>query len=270
MRALAAALVLAPALASADVMRDPCVDAVVDPIVTPVRDVDLDAQRAACLRHDVSARLLAHVLIDTPGFRGLLGGDLALVGRYAVRDTLELSAQLRVVDFAFVQNAVNKVTHTGFGPLSIGAAFATPIGDGARGAIVGQLEVPYTRDERDTLHTSGAVTAVITGRITDTVVLHARLGAVAMYASSVAGSTQRLAFRAGGDVVWQVRTSMSLQAGADVSAGWEPGLDYVLPRAGLHWRLGQSDWRLRTGAGVPIAGSERTNVVLDVALLHDL
>ncbi|HEY5950322.1 MAG TPA: hypothetical protein VIV40_32735, partial [Kofleriaceae bacterium] len=114
-------------LACARALASPCDEAVIDPIVTPVRDIDLDAQRSACLRQDVSLRLLGHALIDTPGFHGELGGNFALAGHFLARRDLELSAQLRVVDFTFVQNAVNKATNTGFGPLVIGAAYA--VGD---------------------------------------------------------------------------------------------------------------------------------------------
>src|SRR5689334_15890991 len=115
-RLLALVLVLAPALANAEPVAemsdDPCAMAIVDPIVTPVRDAYLDAQRSACFRNELSAGLDAHALIDTPGFHGVLGGDLALGGRMIIKKAHELSVQVRVVDYEFVQNAVNKVTNT--------------------------------------------------------------------------------------------------------------------------------------------------------------
>lgn len=244
---------------------EPCASAVIDPIVTPVRDIDLDAQRSACLRDELSIRMLGHALIDTPGFHGVLGGELAIAGRLVMRRWLELSAQLRVVDFAFVQNAVNQVTNTGFGPLVVGAAYGF-----TRMALVAQLELPYTRDEMDTLRVSGALGAVYTGPLADQLVLHARLGALGMHAESLAGSTNRLALRAGGDVAWHLRTRLALQAGAEISAGWYGGFDHLLLRAGVHWQMTASDWRLRAGVGAPLGGSERTNVVLDVGLVHGL
>jgi hypothetical protein len=261
MRAAAFIVLLAPALAAAD----PCDSAVIDPIVTPVRDVDLDAQRSACLRQELSAGLVAHALIDTPGFHGVLGGDLAIAGRLRVREYLELSAQLRVVDFSFVQNAVNKTTNTGAGPLVVGAAYGF-----SRAAIVAQLELPYTRNEMDTLHVSGALGVVYTGPLADELVLHARLGALGMHAESVAGGTNRLALRAGTDVAWHLRTRLALQAGAEISAGWYGGFDHVLLRAGVHWQMTATDWRLRAGLGAPVGGSERTNAVLDLAVVRGL
>lgn len=269
-------LVLAPSRASADeqidlVERvDPCETTVIDPIVTPVRDIDLDAQRSACMRRDLYVRVLGHALIDNPGFHGVLGGDLALGGHLRIRTDHELFAQLRIVDYAFVQNAVNKVTNAGFGPLVLGAATSTWFGDAARGALAFQLELPYTRDEMDTTRVSGALTALLTAKVRPSLLLHARLGALGMHAASLAGSTNQLAFRSGADAAWHVKTRLTLQAGADLSAGWS-GFDYLLLRAGIHWRMTRgSDWRLRAGVGAPVFGSERTNAVLDLALLHGL
>src|SRR5688500_168490 len=239
------------------VSADPCDANVIDPHVTPVRDVELDVQRSACLREDISLRVLSHALIDTPGFYGNLGGNLSLGGRLIIGKAHELSAQLRVVDYTFVQNAVNKVGNTGFGPLVLGAAAGDTIGAGARGALVLQVELPYTRDQMDTLRTNAALTGVVTGRLTDSLLLHTRLGALGMHASSEAGSTRRLAFRAGADVAWHVRTRVALHAGSEISAGWYGGFDHVLLRAGVHWKMTsgwceyRNDWRLRAGVGAP-------------------
>jgi hypothetical protein len=252
------------------VYEDPCADRVIDPIVTPVRDIELDAQRSACLRRELSVRILGHALIDTPGFYGSLGGNLAIGGRLALRDKLELSAQLRVGDYSFVQNAVNQATHLGVGPLVLGAAVGDWIAGSARAAIVVQAELPYTRDDMDTLHASGQLAGVVTGTLSRELFLHARLGALAMYAESVAGSQRWLALRAGVDLAWQLRTRLALQAGGEMSAGWYGGFDHVLLRAGVHWQMTRSDWRLRAGIGAPLGGSERTNAVLDLALVHGL
>jgi hypothetical protein len=266
-RRLVAVVLLTPAIAYAD---DPCENPVVDPVVTPVRDVYLDAQRNACLRNEVSAGLSSHALIDTPGFHGVLGGDLALGGRIVVRNVNELSAQIRLVDFAFVQNAVNKVTNTGVGPIVLGAAAGTPIGEGARAALVARLELPYTRDQMDTTRTSGELAGVLTGRLAGAFTLDARLGVLGMVASSVAGDTSRLAFRAGADIAWIARPHVAFQAGADLMAGWTHGFDHLLLRAGVHWAVHGGPWRLRAGAGMPVGGSERTNAIVDLTLVHDL
>lgn len=267
MKRLAFAVLLVPATAFAD---DPCAQPVVDPIVTPVRDAYLDAQRSACLRDEVSAGLDTHALVDTPGFHGVLGGDLALGGRLVVHKAHELSIQLRLVDYEFVQNAVNKSTNAGVGPIVFGGAAGKPIGDTARAALVVRVELPFTRDQMDTLRSAGELGGVVTGFVGHAVTLDARLSALGMHASSLAGSTSRLAFRAGTDVVWQPRTTVGLQAGAELMAGWSKGFDHVLLRAGVHWAVHGGPWRLRSGIGAPVGGSERTTAVVDITVLHDL
>lgn len=250
-------LLLVPSLAAAD----PC-EAVRDPIVTPVRDAYLDAQRSACVRDEAFVALAPHALIDTPGFHGVLGGDLSLGGRLVVHE-IELGVQVRAVDFAFVQNAVNKVTHTGFGPVVIGAA-----ANRGNAAIAARLELPYTQSFA-TVRTSAALEGLYSADLGRTFTLHGRLTALGMVASSEAGETHRLAFRAGADLVWQPRPAVALQAGADLVAGWAHGFDDVLVRAGVHWAM-TGLWRLRSGVGLPLGGSERTNAIVDVALVHDL
>lgn len=252
-------LFVAPSIASAD----PC-DPVRDPIVTPLRDPYLDTQRSACLRDEAFVALAPRALIDTPGFRGVLGGDLSLGGRVVVGKAHEVSLQLRALDFAYVINAVNEVTHAGIGPLVVGTA-------AARGpaAIALRVELPYTRDDWATLHTSAAVEGLVATDLAPALTLHSRLTAFGMFASSEAGDTRRLAFRAGADLAWQPRKPLALQAGADLMAGWSRGFDAVLVRAGAHWAM-SSAWRLRSGVALPLGGSDRTTAIVDLAVVHDL
>src|SRR6185503_4385860 len=126
-------------------------------------------------------------------------------------------------------------------------------------------------DEMDTVHVSGQLAGVVTGQLARSFILHARLGALGMRASSLAGSTNRLALRAGTDVVWHMRRRIAFMAGADISAGWYHGFDHVLLRTGVHWQMRlASDWRLHAGLGAPVGGSERTNAVLELAVVHGL
>jgi hypothetical protein len=266
---LCAAALALPATAYADGDVDPCADSVVDPIVTPIRERWLDVQRAACLRDEDSAGIAAHALIDTPGFRGQLGADAIVGRRMVIGKAHELSVQLRVLEFAFVQNAVNKVTHTGFGPLILGGAAGGSLGRGARAALVLRTEIPFTRDDRDTLRTSTQLAGVVTAALSPRLTLHARLGGVGTVAMSSGGTAKRLGLVSGGDLAWHVRPRLALHAGTEVMAGWAGGLDHVLARAGVHWRVRGDRARLRIGAGVPVAGNERTNAILDLALVLD-
>lgn len=265
--ALGVAALAGPALADGE--DDPCGDAIVDPVPTPLRDAAIDAQRGACLRDEVAARLLASALIDTPGFHGVLGGDLRVRLRKRVGERLELSAGVRAVRYTFAQTAVNQATAVGFGPVLVGGAWAGDLGAGARVALAGTLELPLTRDDPDTVRIAGELGAVVTARLARRTVLNARLGAIALRASSAGGDTHRLALRSGVDVARRIGTRLALHGGADLQAGWYEGADHVLVRAGAQVRIAVA-WRLAVGVGVPIAGEERTTALLDVGIVREL
>jgi hypothetical protein len=268
MKPVALALVaLGMSTARAEEDPTPCADAVIDPIVTPVRDGQLDAQRGACLRQQVWAGIGAHALIDTPGFHGVLGGGLELGGSVIVAKAHELSAALTLVDYTFVQNAVNKVSHLGYGPVVLGAAANGSIGRGARGALALRVEVPFTDDQTDTLRSSAQLLGVVSGALAARHVLHARLGAIGRLTSSLGGETRRIALVAGGDFAWQLRPRIAVHLGGEVMAGWDVSVDHFLLRAGVHWRI-RGAWRLRAGVGAPL-GAERTNAIIDLAILAD-
>jgi hypothetical protein len=265
------ALVL-PSVARADetVPSPECLDGVTDPVVTFVRDAALDAQRGACLRTQVGAGLAAAALVDTPGFHGDLGGGLVAGGSLVVGKAHELSAELHLVDYAFVQNAVNKVTHVGAGPLILGAAAGKSIASTARAALALRVELPGTRAAADSERTAAQLAGVVTGMIASSLVLHGRLGALGSVAWSAGGTTKQLAFVAGVDLAWHARTRLALDLGAEAMAGWHAGFDHLLVRTGLQWRVRGGATRLRAGVGVPVGGAERTNLVLDLRMIGDL
>jgi len=266
---IAIVAVLATARFAAADELDPCRDPILDPVATPVRDVAIDAQRGACLRDELSGGLLASALIDTPGFHGVLGGELRGGARMRIGRAFELGLGVRILRYQFVQNAVNKVTAFSLGPVTLGGAWAGRLGGGARVALAGTLELPATRDQQDTTHVSGALTAVVSAALTERTVLHARLGVVAATASSSGGATHRLGLRAGADLARAFGRRLSLAGGADVEAGWYGGLDHVNLRIALHLRL-TGPWRGQLGLGLPVGGEERTNAIFALGALRDL
>ncbi|MBA3453707.1 MAG: hypothetical protein H0T42_11500 [Deltaproteobacteria bacterium] len=259
-------------VASADELSppyDPCRDSILDPVATPVRNVAIDAQRGACLRDEIGTGLLASALIDTPGFHGVLAGELRLGGRTRIGRAFELGFGVRVLRYSFVQNAVNKVTKVATGPITLTAARAGQLGDGARVALVGTIEVPGTRYDQETTHVSGELTGVVSAAMTEHVVLHARLGALAATASSAGGRTHRFALRAGADLSRALGRRLAVAGGADMEAGWYGGLDHVNLRVSLHLRF-TGLWRGQIGMGIPVGGEERTNAILHLGVLRDL
>lgn len=247
----------------------PCEHPVTDPVVTPIRDARLDLQRSACMRQALSVGVDANALIDTPGFHGVLGGGLVIGGSMILAKAHEVSAELQLVSYEFVQTAVSKVTNVGVGPLVLGGAAGTSIGERGAAALVLRVEVPYTRDNTDTIHTGAQLGGVVSGTLSSRVILHARLASLGSIASSTGGTTKQLAFIAGTDLAWHVRKPVALALGADVMAGWQASFDHLLLRTGVHWRPRGYAWRLRVGVGVPLAGAERTTAVLDAAFVVD-
>jgi hypothetical protein len=268
MKALLAVALLATTASADPFAPDICANALVEPVATPLRETDL--QRGACLRSSLSADATTHALIDTDNFHGVIGGDLALAARYLARHDVEVGAQLRLVDYTFVQTAVNKVTDTRFGPLAIGAALGLPFADRARLAIVMLAELPYTRDEMDTIRASGQLGLAFTGELSPRWLVHARFGGVFSLASSDGGDTVRYALRAGTDLAWRFRARWSLHYGLETEGGWRTGLSTVLVRAGLQWRPRGGAYRAILGIGAPILGDEPTNAIVSIGVARDL
>lgn len=248
---------------------DPCAASITDPVPTPLRDAAIDAQRAACTRDELSAYGQADILIDTPGFHGELGGEARVGGRMRIGRSIELSAVARVVRYGFAQTAVNKATDLSLGPLTIGGAYVTSLGDGANLGLTALVEVPATRDDLDSTHVSGELGCVLTAALSPRTVVHARLGLVGMRAWSSGGSTARFAARAGLDLVRRLGARVAVGAGVDSSAGWYAGHDHLAVRLGVQWRMFDV-WRGAVGVGLPVAGVERTNAIITLGLVRDL
>ncbi len=251
-----------------------CDAPLIDPVVTSLRDAGIDAQRSACLRDELSVHLPVTALIDTPGFHGEIDGALQIGGCTVVRafaERFELSASVRALRYTFVQNAVNKATDAQFGPVVLGAAWGMRRGVSAF-AIAGALEVPYTRDNIDTAHLTGSLTALAMNRLGDRTTLHGRLGFVGGRAWSLGGSTGRLAFRAGVDLVWHSRYSRwAFDLGTEIQAGWYDGFDGTTIRLGTQRLFGElGRYRGMLGVGLPVGGDERTNAIIDIGLIRDL
>jgi len=210
-------------------------------------------------------------LIDTPGFYGDLGAGLAISARKRLTRNVEIGARLRAADYTFVQTAVTKATELRDGPLVVRATLATSDAS-THVAVTAALELPYTRDSLDTLHTSAHVGALVTHPLAERFTLHARLGGATAYAMSAGGSVSRLGFVAGGDVVWRWRPRTAVLGGAELGAGWNGGFDGVTLRAGMQhvFAFDQGRWLGAVGLGAPLFGNERTNAVVDLAMVRAL
>lgn len=271
-RAVVGAVALALAVAPAAADR-PCRDPIDEPIAVPWRDGGFDGARGACPVRDVEATVRGRALIDTPAFYGTLGGDLLLALRQPVGAAGEWGVAARVIDVAFVQNAVWKLVTPTVGPVLVHGTLgrdATVAGRPARGAVVAQLELPYTRDDLARWSTAAQVAAVATWAVTPRLVVHGRVGVLGWYARAAVGSSARGAALAAGDMAWRARRRLALSVGVDAQAGWyRDGLDHLAVRAGVGWRV-HGCWRLAFAAGAPLAGAERQDAAVDLGVRRDL
>lgn len=276
--ALAAVLAAAaPARAQFDELGegDPCSDPIDHPQAVPWREAAIDLSRAACVNGEVGARAGGRVLIDEPDFYGTLGGDLAIETAFVEAQRFEWGLAFRVVDLAFVQNAVWKQTTATYGPVSVHAAASrrtTLNGRPLVQAVRARIALPYTQSRLDS--TSGAlqVTGVSTWQVRTRTRLHARATVLGWFGSSVGGATARAALGLGADASWRANRWLSLTGGLDVQVGWHGvGLDHVAARAGFRWRI-RGAWRgdVGLGAPVPLVGAERVLAVGTFALHRDL
>ena len=249
--------------------HDACEYELVDPVPTPLLAAGIDDQRAACLRTEIGIGVTTHFLIDPEEFHGRVGGDAILDLRHAFH-RFELGARVRLIDLGYVQTAVNKKIETQFGPLLLSAAWGRRVAPSARGAIVATIEVPYTRNERETTHTGGELSGLITGALSEHWTLHARLGALAALATSEGGSSNRLAMRGGVDVAWRSAGSrIGLLSGIETQAGFTGGLDIVMLREGFQLHVGQL-YRLVSGLGIRLTGNDHTNAIFVLGVAREL
>lgn len=251
-------------------LHDACEHEIADPVPTPLHDAGIDDQRAACLRTELASNITTHALIDTPNFHGFLGGELVIEGRKVFARRYELGARARIFDVGFVQTAVNKVTERRYGPFLVSAAYGDKLAQSARYAIVFAFEVPYTRDEMETVRTGGELTAMMTGALTDRWTIHGRLGALAARAGSEGGATQRLGIRSGLDFAWRThRNRVGLISGAELQAGYTRGIDTFLVREQLQVHVGQ-DYRAVAALGIRLFGTDPTNAVFVLGIAKEL
>ena len=250
--------------------HDACQYELVDPVPTPLLDAGLDDQRAACLRTEIGLGATTHFLIDPDEFHGHVGGDAILDVRHVFHRELELGARVRLIDIGFVQTAVNKKTETQFGPVLVSAAWGRRLAPSARWALVATAEVPYSRNERETMHSGGELTGLVTGALSEHWTVHGRLGALWAIADSEGGTSKRLALRGGVDVAWRSRGSrIGLISGVETQAGFTGGLDMVMLREGFQLHLGKL-YRLVAGLGIRLLGNDHTNAIFVVGAAREL
>lgn len=263
------ALVIVAALAAPALAEDVCDDAIVDPVPVPVRAGGFDAPRSACLRSELAIRAGGHALIDTPGFYGTLGGELALDLRFIESFGFEWGANVRLVDATFAQTAVIAETDLRYGPVSAHVAYRHVRSPRLHVAGLFATELPFTRSELKTSSAGAQLAGLATWRAADRVAIHGRLAGLGWYGRSVGGTSVRGAVVISADAAIRTVRWLDAFAGLETSVGWyRGGVDHVAARAGVHWRV-KSAWRVDLGALVPLAGEDRLDLAFTLGVHRD-
>lgn len=239
---------------------DECSD-VAGPAEIAVRDVGLGAPRQPCIERQVRVDLRGAAAIDVPSFYGTLGGSAVAGVRWPVAG-LELSVDARLVDDRFAQNASLKATEVGVGPLTLGVLRPLAAWYGVRLAVAARGVLPLT--DSAATNFAGAVEAALhaTTRPRRWLAIDAH-GAI--YGAAFAPTADATGFGAvliGGGAALRPARWFAAHAGLEVQGGWYGvGLDHLLARLAVRFRAGSAgDFTL--GAALPLAGAERTDVVI--------
>jgi hypothetical protein len=244
-------------VAATRAFADPCGDPRFDgPPEIGVREGDLGAPRLPCAEKSVYLHLRGYALLDIPDFYGTLDAS-ALVGvRVPVRDVVELSASLRLVDYRFVQNASVIADELGAGPLAIGALLPLRAGAWAIAPSV-RWFVPGTDWPAAATALEGGFAAATEPRRWLSVYANAALYGWMSYPATHG------ALALSGGAAWTPKKWFAFALGLEAQAGWYGvGLDHLLARGGLRFRTKAGDFAL--DAIVPFAGRERTTAVAQI------
>jgi hypothetical protein len=268
--AAALAALLAPSGAHAERAR--CSAPLLDPAGLGLRESGIDAARAACTASSVSAGARGLALIDVPEFYGTLSSSLFAAIRVAGARDFELEIGIRALDLRFAQNAVLTRTELSTGPFWVAGVLPLLATLGGRELVVaGSLRWDVASSESGSaVRTTALAPALLaTFAPADRVRLHARAALLLWGASTPIGFERRTAVAASSDAALSVGRRFAVAAGVDAQAGWHrAGLDHLLARGAARVALGQS--RLELAAAAPVAGAERTDLVLWIACSRDL
>jgi hypothetical protein len=252
---------------------DVCDDPIDEPIAVPWREAGADAARSACLHPDVGLRLGGRVLIDEPDAYRTLGSDATLHARFVEDGVFEWGIAFRIVDLAYVQNGMWKLTEVSYGPLIGHAAVGRRTRLGGRPlqqALALRLGVPFTQSRLDGSSGSAQLAAMATWQVRPRLRLHARAMLLGWYGTSSTGTSSRGAVAVATDVTWPVIAWLTPNVGVDAQLGWYgAGLDHVAVRAGVAWRV-RGQWRADVAAGRPLVGAERQDVAVTLGVRRDL
>lgn len=115
------------------------------PVQVAAAPGELGLVRRAEARTEVALAIPGTVVLDEPGFYGMVDGAVAVQGSYAISERLEVFGGLAALQFRYVQNATLTATNLTLGALFLGATWV------AISAPEGRLDLaPFVRLELPT------------------------------------------------------------------------------------------------------------------------
>jgi hypothetical protein len=246
-----------------------CEEPAADPVPVGLRAGGIDVTRGACLRTDLDARVGAHALVDTADFYGTLGAGLQLSIRFIEQIGLEWGASLDLVDFTFAQTAVVTATETTYGPVTAHVATSRAVDRDLEVGVAARVQLPFTRSSLDSSIAGGQLAALASMVFHPRLTVHGRGGLIGWYGASSGGNDVRGAVIVSADASVRAWKTLHAIVGAEIQAGWYGGgVDHTAARLGAHARV-RGAWHLDGGVMLPLAGEERTDLVVTIGVLRD-
>jgi len=254
-------VILALVALCASAAADPCRDAYPAPVEASLRTVG--GPRTPCAEKAFLFHVQGAATIDLPQFYGSLGGAAMAGLRWPVYG-VEWSIEANVVDWRFVQTASYTADEFGLGPFVVGALLPRKLRlFGIEWAVAPAARLVLPPDTHVDVASMALEAAV-------------HVGARPLHALAIQGSAVLLGWGALPTGGFLGRGAVQLSAGAtlaparwlrgslglEAQTGWYgPGLDHILVRGGVS--VGRRH-QVTLGVLAPLAGAERTDLVLDV------
>lgn len=244
----------------------PCEHDLTPPAEVGLRAAGLGAPRTACVEKTLRLDVLGAAAIDVPSFYGTLGTRVALGVRWPARGW-EISGDLYPAELQFSQNASIKATELGVGGGALGALRSFAISMGGHAVVVApavRLVLPLQNSMHPTFAGAAELAVHAATRPLAWLTVDGHLSAAGEAYAPAGGYDGLAGVTLGGGAGAAPVRWFAAHAGLEAGAGWHGGFDHLLARVAVHFRVGASN-RMVLGVAAPLAGAERTDLVIGLS-----
>lgn len=231
------------------------------PVAMGFYEADTASGRRVCPRTEVSLGGRLDATVDTPDFRGAIGGSALLSASWAQTPRRELFFTLEAVHYGWVQNAVIKASELGLGQLTAGASQIVAQGDDWATATSARLMLP-TSTVSDVRVVGLELGQALTWRLNDALELHGWAGVDGSAAIFAAPQPRFGALLSAG-----VQYSPFTRFGVVLDVNGRVGgyASYLAPALALRFRAAKA-LGIELAASRPVFGTDRPNAVVGLRL----